>query len=147
MSTYVGNVISLFLSHHQKKERIEKDYIVVNDKGILEDKFYDKDIERSILITSLDSYAITKKLNIDMPYGSLGENILIDYNPYQLTPGTKIHIGNTLLEISQYCTICNHLSSIDTRVPHLLKNDRGIFAKVLKKGDIKKGDKVELVEI
>jgi len=142
MSQYVGKVISLFISLPNTKQRIEKEKISVDSKGIIEDKFYNKDVQRSILLTSLESYALTQAHQIAMPYGALGENLLMDYNPYHLTPSTKLQIGEVLLEISQYCTICNHLSSIDKRVPELLKHDRGIFAKVLQGGQIMKEDKI-----
>lgn len=141
----LGKVITLFISVPDSKSKLEKAYIQLDSKGITEDKFYNKDINRSVLITSLDSYHLVKKENISMPYGSLGENLLIDYNPYHLPSGTQLQIGSTILEISQYCTICNHLSSIDERVPDLLKNDRGIFAKVIKAGEIKKGDTISLL--
>ena len=142
MSQYVGKVISLFISLPDTKQRIEKENILVNTQGIVGDKFYNKDIQRSILLTSLESYTLTKGHQISMSYGALGENLLIDYNPYHLIAGTKLQIGEVLLEISQRCTICNHLSSIDKRVPELLKQDRGIFTKVLREGKINKEDKI-----
>jgi MOSC domain-containing protein YiiM len=54
-------------------------------------------------------------------------------------------MGEVLLQISQNCTICDHLSSIDEKLPDLLKDDRGIFAKVIKGGVIKKGDEIYLL--
>ena len=142
MSQYVGKVISLFISLPDTKQRIEKENILVNTQGIVGDKFYNKDIQRSILLTSLESYTLIQGHQISMSYGALGENLLIDYNPYHLIAGTKLQIGEVLLEISQRCTICNHLSSIDKRVPELLKQDRGIFTKVLREGKINKEDKI-----
>jgi len=142
----VGHIISLFISNKENKQRVEKNLITLDTKGISEDKFYNKDIQRSVLITSIQSYKLVKEYHISMPYSSLGENLLIDYNPYHLLPGSKLHIGSCILEISQYCTICDHLSIIDKRVPDLLKNDRGIFAKVIKAGEIKKSDTIFLVQ-
>jgi len=140
----VGHIISLFISNKENKQRVEKNLITLDTKGITEDKFYNKDIQRSVLITSIQSYNLVKEYHISMPYSSLGENLLIDYNPYHLLPGSRLHIGSCILEISQYCTICDHLSIIDKRVPNLLKNDRGIFAKVIKSGEIKKKDTIFL---
>jgi MOSC domain-containing protein YiiM len=80
-----------------------------------------------------------------MPYGSLGENILVNFNPYDLPTGKRFQIADTILEISQNCTMCDHLSDIDTRLPDLLKNDRGIFAKVIQGGVIKVGDTITLL--
>ena len=145
MSNNVGCIQSLFISIPGDKNRKELISIHVDSKGVVGDKFYAKDIARSILITSLESYLLAKKEQITIPYGALGENLLIDYNPYHLAPSSRLKIGSVILEISQYCTICNHLSSIDERVPDLLKKDRGIFARVIKEGEIKKGDTISLI--
>ena len=141
----VGKVLNLFVSVKGSSKRVEKELCHLDEKGIIEDKYHDTNINRSVLVTSEASYALAKKNNIEMPFGSLGENILIDYNPYHLTAGDQLRIGEALLEISQNCTMCDHLSKIDENLPTLLKNDRGIFAKVIKGGVIKKGDEIILL--
>lgn len=142
----VGQVLSLFISNKESSTPIKIKEIQVDTKGIIGDKHYDTDTQRSVLITSSQSYTLTKKHHIDIPYGVLGENLLIDYNPYALPVGTKLQMGHALVEISQNCTLCNHLSKIDKQLPKLLKNDRGIFAKVIREGSIKMGDKIYLLE-
>jgi len=140
----VGKVINLFISQQNKAGKIEKKALSLDSKGIIEDKYYDTNVHRSVLITSMESYQLASSHHISMPQGSLGENILIDYNPYHLSAGDQLTIGEVILEISQNCTICDHLSSIDEQLPTLLKDDRGIFAKVIKGGLIKKGDEIVL---
>lgn len=142
----VGQVLHLFVSIQNTKQRVEQFSLHFDVKGIKKDKFYNKDIHRSVLITSLESYKLAKQFDISISYGSLGENLLIDYNPYLLQPGTVIQIGEVHLEISQNCTICEHLSIIDKRLPTLLEKDRGIFAKVVKEGVIHQEDKVYLLD-
>ena len=141
---HVGNVFSLY--HSSFQGYILAKVLQLDTKGIIEDKHYDKDISRSVLIVSLDSYALAKKHQIDAPFGSLGENILIDYNPYSLAIGSKLKIGSVILEISQHCTLCKSFAEVDTKLPKLLKNDRGIFAKVIGSGKICKDDKVYLLD-
>lgn len=140
----VGKVLNLFISV-PGSNRIEKESFELDPKGIVEDKYYDKNIHRSVLITSLESYDLAIEHDIQVPIGALGENILIDYNPYHLNAGDQLSIGEVILQISQNCTICDHLSAIDERLPTLLKDDRGIFAKVIKGGVIKKGDEITLL--
>ena len=141
----IGEVLELFVSVKGDSKRIAKTVIELNENGIVGDKFYAKDKERSVLLTTIESYGMAVANNIHMPYGSLGENILIDYNPYNLPLGTKIQMGEVVLEVAQNCTICNHLSSIDKTLPKLLKDDRGIFVKVVEAGFIEKGDKLYLL--
>jgi MOSC domain-containing protein YiiM len=141
--TKVGNVSSLFYATANGSTLASE--LTLDEKGIVKDKHYNKNIERSILIASLDSYALAKKHGIDIPYGALGENLLIDYNLYHLQAGSRLKIANVTLEISQHCTLCKSFTKIDVRLPKLLKDDRGIFAKVIESGSIKEGDDIYLL--
>jgi MOSC domain-containing protein YiiM len=142
---HLGNVTGLFISVKGSSQRVSKSSLNLDELGIKDDKYHNTNIQRSVLITSLSSYTLAKEHNITMPFGSLGENLLIDYNPYHLPAGSKLKIGTVTLEISQNCTMCDHLSKIDERLPTLLKDDRGIFAKVLDGGEIKKEDSIFLI--
>lgn len=141
----VGEILKLFISTPQSSKRVEKSAITIDPMGVIEDKFYAKDSARSILLTSKESYDLIKGYDIEMPFGYLGENLLMDYNPYSLPMGSRLKIGGAIIEISQNCTICNHLSVIDKRIPKLLKNDRGIFAKTVQSGEICVGDSIYLL--
>jgi len=142
----VGKVLSLYISKKGSSSPLEKKELVIDQKGILDDKHYDTDTERSILITSIASYDILTQHQINTDYGILGENLLIDYNPYKLSVGTKLQIGSVILQMSQNCTLCKHLSKVDKRIPKLLKTDRGIFGKVVQGGKIKVGDDISLLD-
>jgi len=139
-----GKVVALYITKNDaKKTRLIPEEISVDANGIQDDKFYAKDPQRAILITAIQSYELTKENNIEIEWGTLGENILIDISPYHLLPGQTLKIGETTLEITQNCTLCKGLSSVNSKLPKLLKNDRGIFAKVI--GDtntIRMNDKV-----
>jgi len=141
---YIGNVIKLFINNKEENTIIKKDSINCDKYGIVGDKFYKKDKNRSILLSSLQSYDLAKNNNIDIEYGLLGENILLDFNPKDLQIGSIIKIGDVKSKIAQECTLCKHLSSIDNKLPKLLKKDRGMFVYALNSGNIKVGDKVYL---
>jgi len=143
-----GKVIELFITlDDTEKTRKSVQTVSLDNNGILEDKFYGKNLQRSVLLTATDSYIITQENNIDIKTGSLGENILIDINPYDLVMGDIVMIGSVELEITQNCTLCKGLSTVDSKLPKLLKNDRGIFAKVISgRSTISVGDKVTIVK-
>jgi MOSC domain-containing protein YiiM len=142
-----GRVTELFLTKDDtNKTRQSVQSISVDEHGIVGDKFYGKNSQRAILLTSQESYDLSKENNIEIDTGTLGENILIDINPYSLLAGDKLLISGIELEITQNCTLCKGLSSINSKLPKLLKNDRGIFAKVTSySGIIKIGDEVEIL--
>ena len=139
-----GKILELFYSTNDG--RVNTTELALDDKGVIEDKYYNKNIQRSVLITSRESYKIAASHGIDAPYSALGENILIDYNPYYLKPGARFVIGDVVLEISQNCTLCKSLAKVDARLPKLLKDDRGVFAKVISSGTIHKGDNIYLLD-
>jgi MOSC domain-containing protein YiiM len=138
----VGQVINLFISKTDMKHRVLKQKITLDKKGIIDDKFYTKNILRSVLITSTKSYTLAKKYHILMPYGSLGENLLIDIDPCFFPKGLQLHIGTCILEITDNCSICEHLSVINKELPKILEYDRGIFARIIQEGEIQNGDHI-----
>jgi MOSC domain-containing protein YiiM len=133
-------VLKLYVS---KKEVFS---LKVDKDGVIGDKFYAKDLNRSVLFASTKSYDVAKSNTIDLTFGELGENILVNFDIYTLPIGTTIKIGSAKLQISQNCTLCNSLSKINPKLPKLLKDDRGIFAFVLEAGEIKQGDKIIIGE-
>ncbi|MDD4855575.1 MAG: MOSC domain-containing protein [Sulfuricurvum sp.] len=135
-------VLELFTSVEDKRKRVHKEKLELDENGVLEDKFYAKNNNRLILITSIAAYALAKESGVELEYGSLGENILIDKNINYLSVGNQFKIGEIVLEITQNCTLCKGLSIIDPKLPEILKNDRGLFAKTVTNGIIKKGDLV-----
>jgi len=139
----VGKVLQLFISIKNEDgitKTIEQDTITLDSNGVLNDKFYTKDPHRSILLSSIESYNLARKEGIDMPFGSLGENILMDFNPYNLDVGDRLTIGTVTLEITQNCTLCKGLSKVDPKAPKLLKEHRGIFAKAITNGSLSNED-------
>jgi len=139
----VGEVVSLFISKESGRE--EHNSLNTDINGVVGDKFNGKDINRSVLLTSLKSYNMAKDRGIKIEYGDLGENILVDFNPYELPIDSKIKIGDATFRLVQNCTLCKSLSKIDSKLPKLLKSDRGVFIQVIKPAKILKGDKVFLL--
>jgi len=146
MQDYQGEVLALYISTRNEPSRENRLELQLDENGVKDDKFYAKDIDRSVLLASKMSYDLAKSENISINYGDLGENILLDYNPYELPIGTKVKIGDVTLEISQNSTLCKGLSKVNSKLPKLLKTDRGIFAKVVTSGIIKKRDTISIIK-
>jgi len=143
--TDIGVIKHLFISDKTNITRDSHKQIKVDTQGVVGDKFYNKSPKRSILISSISAYDIIKKENISVQYGQLGENILVDFNPYTLTQGTQLQAGDVILEITQECTICKSLNKIGDNVSTLLQNDRGVFAKVITEGILTQNDTLKII--
>lgn len=142
----LGSVQKLYITKKNSSIRIEKDHLQVIQGGIIDDKFIHKNEKREILLSSTKSYQYAKSINMPIQESDLGENILVDFDIKSLQIGNKLKINNTLLEVAMECPICNHLSSIDKKFPKLIKDERGIFLKVIQEGTINKSDTVYLIQ-
>ena len=110
---------------------------LIVDYGIENDKFAGKKLDQTVMIAGLKSYEIAKQNNIDLEIGCLGENILLDFDPHDFEVGKQLFIEDTILEITQICTVCSHLSLFDNNLPTLLKGHRGLYCRIIKSGIIK----------
>jgi len=82
--------------------------------------------------------------NIDA--GAFAENILTSgICLFELPIGTKLHIGEALLEVTQIGKEChNDGCAIKRQTGDCVMPREGIFASILKEGIIKPGDKIEV---
>jgi len=135
-------VIELYISTDTDKKRSKNNEIQLDENGVLKDRFYAKNSNRLILVTTLGAYILAKENNIEIFHGDLGENILINADISHLRTGDTLKIGEVLLEVTQNCTLCNGLSVLNPKLPKILKDDRGIFVKTVTNGTIKIGDRV-----
>ena len=110
---------------------------LIVDYGIENDKFAGKKLDQTVMIVGLKSYEIAKQNNIDLEIGCLCENILLDFDPHDFEVGKQLFIEETILEITQICTVCSHLSLFDNNLPTLLKGHRGLYCRIIKSGIIK----------
>ena len=140
-----ASVLALFIADATTKKTIAVDEILCDCHGIKGDKHYGKNPDRSVLLTSTYAYELAKNENIQMQYGMLGENILVDFDLKNLKPGDRLRLGKVVVEVAQNCTLCNHLAQIDKKLPKLLRTDRGIFTRVITGGRLHPQDEVSLI--
>ena len=143
----LGKVLNLYIAPVGTSGlRKEKESINLKENyGIADDKFANKELEKSVMIVGTKPYNIAKSENIELPNCALGENILLDFDPHTLKIGTKLSIGNAIIEITEQCTLCNHLTKYSKNLPKLIVKHRGVYCKILKDGIIKNNDSVEVI--
>lgn len=104
------------------------------------DRHAGKDPDRALLVTPVASYRAIAADGLGLDYGMLGENLVVDeVNPHELPSGTRLGIGEGVLELTHACTVCSSLSTIDLRLPKLAYGRRGVYARVLRGGVVTVG--------
>jgi len=118
---------------------------IISGFGIQFDKFSGLDENKAVMVVGLKAYDIAKENGIDLEMGSLGENILFDFDPHEYEIGHVFKIGEVVLQISEKCTICNHLAVFSKKLPYLVKEHRGLYCKVLEGGVVHENMHVEVL--
>ena len=142
----IGEVVKLYIAPlNTTGVRKEQDRLYLFSGGIKDDKFANKDLEKSVMIVGKKPYLMAKENGINLPEAALGENILLDFDPHELEIGSYLKIGDAIIKITQSCTLCKHLTKYSPKLPKLILKHRGIYCEVVKDGIIRAKDKVELL--
>lgn len=149
MSEKLGTIVELFSAPEGFKGQVRpkvKTLDLINGYGIKNDKFAGKDLDKTVMIVGTKAYELAKENGIDMQYGTLGENILFDFDPHELEIGDVISVGEAKIEITENCSICTHLGIIRKDLPKLIKDHRGVYCKITQSGTIDKSNAASLLK-
>ena len=101
---------------------------------------------RQVSLLGTESVKKMKAVFPDIPVGAFAENILTEgLVLYNLPIGTKLRIGDVLLEVTQIGKECHAHCAIRQQVGDCVMPREGIFAIVLVEGTIRAGDPVTLL--
>lgn len=105
------------------------------------------DWHRQVSLLSKESIDKMKAMGVEgLSSGKFAENITTEgITLYELPIGTKLKIGETLMEVTQIGKECHKGCAIRSQVGDCIMPREGIFTKVLKGGYIKSGDTIERV--
>lgn len=111
----------------------------------LKDDAHAGDWHRQVSLLSYEKIEEFKALGVDVKDGDFGENLIVEgIDLAKLPIGTKITINQVLLEVTQIGKECHTGCAIAQAVGKCIMPTEGIFARVLKGGIVKSGDKVIL---
>lgn len=133
----------------EKKGVVKKPVSEINlieDFGIEADAHAGK-WHRQISLLAVESIEKMKKLGLHkLDFGVFAENITTEGIDLPALPvGTKLEIGEALLEITQIGKECHHGCEIRHIVGDCVMPREGIFARVLKGGKITPEDEIKIV--
>ena len=101
---------------------------------------------RQVSLLGMESVAKVKAVLPDLAPGAFAENILTSgLTLYSLPVGTKIRVGEAILEITQIGKECHQGCAIRRLTGDCVMPREGVFAVVLKGGTVRKGDEIALV--
>ena len=101
---------------------------------------------RQVSLLATESIAKMQALGLDVKEGDFAENITTSgIDLVNLPIGTRLAIGETLLEVTQIGKECHTRCAIYYQAGDCVMPKEGIFAKVLKGGGISPGDSISML--
>jgi MOSC domain-containing protein YiiM len=136
-------VISLNVSTAKGTRKTPLESIeLIENSGVLGDA-HSGPWHRQVSLLGAESIEKARSWGLDVKPGDFAENITTEgINLVSLPIGSKIEIGNVVLEVTQIGKTCHDKCDIYRQLGKCVMPKEGIFAKVVHGGGIKKGDEI-----
>ena len=119
--------------------------VCVEDWGLEGDAHAGK-WHRQVSLLSYEKIEEFKALGVSVKDGDFGVNMVVSGVAFARLPvGTRFQIGNVELELTQIGKECHHGCAIAQAVGTCIMPTEGVFARVLKGGPVRVGDRLEVV--
>ncbi len=101
---------------------------------------------RQVSLLATESIAKMRAMGLDVDSGDFAENITTEGIDLPALPvGTRLTVGETLLEVTQIGKECHTRCAIFYQAGDCVMPKEGIFVRVLTGGTVRPGDAIELV--
>ena len=142
----MGKVIAVCIS--EKKGTVKKNVEscrIIEDFGLEGDAHAGSGRQVSLLSSEqVEAFRERTKGRVELPPGIFGENLLVEgYDLKNCPTGTRFRIGEVLLELTQIGKQCHTGCEIMQRTGECIMPREGVFARVLRGGNVSVGDTVE----
>lgn len=130
-----------------KKKKVEKGLFVEN-LGLKNDAHANSKTHRQVSLLAMESIKKMQDMGLNVSEGDFAENITTEYvDLLSLKIGTKIKVGHdAVLEITQHGKICHKPCEIYRQAGTCIMPEEGIFARVIRGGTVKEGDKITIMD-
>ena len=141
----MGKIVGVCISEEKgtQKKNIGRATLLV-DHG-LENDAHAGNWHRQVSLLSADKIQAFRERGAEVEDGAFGENLIvegIDFASYPI--GTLFKCNEVVLELTQIGKECHHGCQIFQKMGDCIMPREGVFAKVIKGGDISVGDELSV---
>ncbi len=142
MESHSAEICGIFISQERDAGMIPlAETEIIADWGLRNDRKARAGSKRQVLL--LDEATLK---SVDLRPGGLQENLTVrglDVNA--LEPGQRVRIGAAVIEVTGPCTVCGELERVRAGLKEVLRDRRGVLARVLETGVARIGDPVRVI--
>lgn len=142
----MASVVAVCISEQKGTQKHEVPEIQLKiDHGIVGDA-HAGNWHRQVSLLAQESVEKMKAVFPDIPVGAFAENILTEgLTLFTLPVGTRLRVGEVLLEVTQIGKECHAHCAIRQQVGGCVMPREGIFTIVLEEGTIRAGDTITVL--
>ena len=142
----MASVVAVCISEQKGTQKHEVPEIQLKiDHGIVGDA-HAGNWHRQVSLLAQESVEKMKAVFPDIPVGAFAENILTEgLTLFTLPVGTRLRVGEVLLEVTQIGKECHAHCAIRQQVGDCVMPREGIFTIVLEDGTIRAGDTITVL--
>ena len=142
----MASVVAVCISEQKGTQKHEVPEIQLKiDHGIVGDA-HAGNWHRQVSLLAQESVEKMKAVFPDIPVGAFAENILTEgLTLFTLPVGTRLRVGEVLLEVTQIGKECHTHCAIRQQVGDCVMPREGIFTIVLEEGTIRAGDTITVL--
>ncbi|BCS51864.1 molybdenum cofactor sulfurase [Geobacter sp. SVR] len=142
-----GKVVAVCISRNKGERKTAVELVEVRENhGIVGDA-HAGEWHRQVSLLAIESIRKMQALGLSVDSGDFAENITTQGIDLPVLPvGTRLAVGETLLEVTQIGKECHTRCAIYHQAGDCVMPKEGIFAKVLHGGIVKPDDVIEVLE-
>lgn len=142
----IAKIIEVSTSEKKQTKKINVGEACLKENyGIIGDAHSSKDTHRQISLLAIESINKMREFGLDVHPGDFAENLTTEgIDLVSLQIGTKLSVGEeVVLEVTQIGKECHNRCAIYHQAGDCIMPKEGIFARVINRGEVKIGDKIE----
>lgn len=141
----MGKLLGICISERRGIQKKEIGKAVLKENWGIEGDAHAGQWHRQVSLLSYEKIEDFRNRGASVEFGAFGENLIIEGFDFRLLPvGTRFHIGEAVLELSQIGKECHSHCEIYKVMGDCIMPREGVFTEVLKGGTIQVGDEVTM---
>lgn len=147
MSLSAGKIVSLHIGAEKgaSKPAVASAELIA-DYGVKGDAHAGHKPHRQISLFESEVLRAVQNEGIDVGAEELNANLFTENLRLEtLASGSRLRIGEAIIEITEARKPCGSLTKIDRRLPRRLYRNLGVFGKIITGGIARTGDAIELI--
>ncbi len=139
-----GKILSINISNKQgEKKKAVECATLIEDYGIEGDAHAGEKVRQVSILLIYDIQRMGRA-GLEVGFGDFAENLTIaGFENFSFKIGDRLRIKDVILEVTQIGKECHSRCKIFEQAGYCIMPESGIFAKIIKGGEIKTGDIVE----